>query len=295
MIEIETFAYTPVLGWSSSRFDTFRSCRRRYYYHYYGKHDTEYSRQRINRLKSLSSVPLEVGGLVHDIIAAVLERLLVSNSEIDRDRFASFVEGRVRRACVDKEFFEVYYGEKDSISTADLLPAVTECLQSFLGSPRFDWIRTKALRDPEGWLIEPPGYGETRIDGMKAYCKVDFLFVVDGRVTILDWKTGRKDEEKHTRQLVGYSAWAGRHLGAEASCIEPVAAYLRPEYEELVLTPTTVMLAEFTAEIRAETERMYAYCRDVERNLPLEKSEFPMIDNLRFCSHCNFKELCDRR
>jgi hypothetical protein len=169
-----------------------------------------------------------------------------------------------------------------------------DCLIRFLESPRFDWIRTRALEKPDDWLIEPPGYGETRIDGMKAYCKVDFLFVVDGRVVILDWKTGKRDEEKHGRQMIGYSAWAMHHLEVEASQIDPVVAYLRPEYDEMTMTPTREQLLEFTEGIRAETEQMYAYCRDVHQNLPLEKSEFPLIENLRFCSFCNFKELCGR-
>ena len=37
MAEIKQFPFTPILGWSSTRYDMFSLCRRRYFYHYYGK------------------------------------------------------------------------------------------------------------------------------------------------------------------------------------------------------------------------------------------------------------------
>ena len=243
----------------------------------------------------MSSIPLETGSLVHDTIAAILERLLVSSSEIDGDRFTRFVREKVSRACLEREFSEVYYGERDSIDQEDLLPGVMECLETFLSSERFGWIREKALNDPGGWLIEPPGYGETRIDGMKAYCKVDFLFVVDGRVTILDWKTGRRHEGRHLRQLLGYTCWAVGHLGVDPLDTDPVVAYLRPSYEELPLRPSRESVALFVETVRAETGEMYGYCSNIPRNLPIEKEGFPLVEEgSSLCGFCNFRELCGR-
>ncbi|QBE68876.1 hypothetical protein SynWH8101_1290 [Synechococcus sp. WH 8101] len=40
-ISLPSFAYTQQLGWSTTRSETFRACRRWYFYQYYGKFDPE--------------------------------------------------------------------------------------------------------------------------------------------------------------------------------------------------------------------------------------------------------------
>jgi hypothetical protein len=37
MSPVKQFPYTPILGWSMSRFNLFSICKRKYYYHYYNK------------------------------------------------------------------------------------------------------------------------------------------------------------------------------------------------------------------------------------------------------------------
>jgi hypothetical protein len=265
-----------------------------YYYQYYAKFDPDYSRAKIDALKHLTSIPLEIGNIVHDVVSTVLRRLLKTNDDIARRRFQEFVERMVSEYCRNKTFFEVYYSKMDSVEPADVLPAINECLTTFLGGQRFQWIRDKAIHCKHDWLIEPPGYGEARIDGMKVYCKVDFLFMVDGRAVILDWKTGKRDEVKHGKQLVGYSTWAAHHLNLSAAEIDAVIAYLRPTYQEVKLSPSDGDLKEFAAQIRAETEEMYSFCGQVQENVPIAKESFPMTSRLGFCKYCNFKELCER-
>ncbi|HIF68834.1 MAG TPA: hypothetical protein EYQ29_05885 [Candidatus Lambdaproteobacteria bacterium] len=72
-----------------------------------------------------------------------------------------------------------------------------------------------AVRFAADWIIELSNYGETRINGLKAYCKVDFLVPMEDELHILDWKTGRKDVQKHRRQLIGYAGWARQELEPE--------------------------------------------------------------------------------
>lgn len=290
---VREFEYTPILGWSASRYEKFRICLRQYYYHYYGKHDPEFPPGKIKNLKNLTSIPMETGSIVHGIIAVILNRLLKTNSEIDRDRFEKFVERKVVLELGRRAFLEVHYSEIDEVLTSDLLPAVRECLLHFMDSPRLEWIREKALRSGD-WLIEPPGYGEARMMGLKVYCKVDFLFAVDGRVVILDWKTGKEDVEKHAKQLLGYSAWAVYHMGVSAAGIDPVTGYLRPEYREVRLSPTDAQLSSFMTRMGEETEEMYSFCRDVPQNLPLDREEFSMTSSQGLCRYCCFRELCGR-
>jgi CRISPR/Cas system-associated exonuclease Cas4 (RecB family) len=294
MLQIRRFDFTPILGWSVSRYDTFSDCKREYYYQYYGKFDPDFDRARIEALKRLTSIPLEIGHVTHQTVAAILRRLLKSDAPLDLPRFDEFVQRQVEVACKTHPFFETHYALSEAVRPEDLLPAVRECLSAFLGSSRFEWITRQAAAHRDQWVIEPPGYGEARVDGMKVYCKVDFLFGVDGRVVILDWKTGRADAVKHRKQMLGYAVWAIHHVQAPAAAIDAVTAYLRPAYTEISLTPTDDELRQLVLQIRDETREMHAFCSDVEQNTPLAKTAFPMADDPRACRLCNFRELCGR-
>ncbi|MCK5053455.1 MAG: PD-(D/E)XK nuclease family protein, partial [Anaerolineales bacterium] len=169
---------------------------------------------------------------------------------------------------------------------------VKNSLENLLGSERYPWLCNPAVQRYDRWLIEPPGYGETRIDGMKAYCKVDFLLPVQQELFVIDWKTGKQDEDKHGAQLIGYAAWASFHFETDPQAIRPIIAYLSPDYIELELRLEKKNVGEFGQRVKVETNEMYAYCLDVEKNIPNEKSTFPRTSNRRICEYCNFRELC---
>lgn len=292
---VRRFEYTPTLGWSISRYDTFNLCKRQYYYQYYPREDREFNFLKISTLKSLTSVPLEIGNVSHEVIKVLLRRLQKTAKEIDRERFMEFVRRETLRICGEKDFIEVYYKDVDEIDPeTQILPKVLAALNNLLDSPRLPWLMKEALETKDEWLVEPEGYGECRIDGMKAYCKVDFLFPVGDEIHIYDWKTGKKDEKKHPKQMRGYVTWAHFHYGVDYTKIKPKVAYLLPEYEEQSVPLNEFDIQAFSDLIREETDEMYGYLENVETNKPKLKSEFKMTDNLRICSFCNFRELCGR-
>lgn len=275
-----------------SRYNEFSLCKRRYYYQYYAKHDPEIPRKRIDNLKALTSVPLEIGIIVHHVIKALLNRLQSSREEIDEEKFFEYVYRSTNEHIERKVFSEVYYGELERIEADDIFPRVNECLQNLLGSERFTWLTKEAISTTTSWIIEPPGYGETRIDDLKAYAKVDFLFPMEDLLHILDWKTGKRDIKRHRKQLVGYAAWASYHFDVEPERIKPVVAYLLPEYDEVDQELNEFDIEEFAVRVRTETEEMYGFCGDVQRNVPVEKTEFMKIDDERITSRCKYRGLC---
>lgn len=293
-MKIKRFDYTPILGWSASRYDIFSECKREYFYEYYAKYDPMLPRQKIDHLKNLTSVPLETGNVVHDVIKAALQRLQKSEADIDLERFREFIRRETEKQCRTKTFFEVYYQEAESIGSQDILPKIEKCVEVFLSSPRYDWIRTIAIATKDRWLIEPPGYGETRIDGLKVYCKVDFLFPAENRIVIIDWKTGKPDDDKHSKQLMGYKAWAASQVGCFADDVTSIVAYLQPDYREVEISSTDADLTTFRERIDKETREMYAFCRDIAENTPLDKEFFPLAENTRVCRLCSYRELCER-
>jgi len=290
---LKQFPYTDILGWSVSRYDKFLFCKRQYYYDYYGKYDREHSRSKIDSLKKMTSIPLEIGNVVHDSIKALLERLLVSERPIDTERFIAYAGKKTGEYCGAKTFAEVYYGEVGAVHRNAIFDVAEKCLRNFIRSERYAWIMARAVDTKSGWVIEPPGYGETRIDGRKAYCKVDFLFPVDSDIYILDWKTGKRDEIKHRKQLHGYATWAAYHFGKKPAEIAPITVYLHPAYGEMALDMTTFDAGAFARQTESETREMYAFCSNIDKNIPKDKSEFVQAANRALCKFCNYRELCN--
>ncbi len=293
MKAIKQFGFTPILGWSASRYDTFMACRRQYFYNYYAKYDKDHPKHKIDALKRMTSIPLETGNIVHDIIEVLLNRLVKTTEAIHMERFFDYIRRMTEDYCSKKVFMEVYYRELSSIDVDEIFRNAQTCLNNFLTGDRFEWLVKKAVPEKENWIIEPGGYGETRIDSMKAYCKVDFLFPLKDRVFILDWKTGKPNDAKHRKQLLGYASWASYHLSKKPAQIVPIIAYLRPDYVERELAFNEFDIQEFTIQVRKETDEMYAYCRDVQENIPEDKTEFVKTSNPNICAYCNFRELCN--
>jgi hypothetical protein len=292
MTPIKQFPFTPILGWSMSRYALFSICKRKYYYHYYGKYDPEVPVRLIQELKDLSAIPLATGIAVHTVIQVLLNRLQSTSQDIDREKFSDFALRETKHNVATTAFHEVYYREREAVTVEDLYPKVQACLENLLASDRYRWLVEDAIVTSSNWVIEPPGYGETRMNGLKVYFKVDFLFPVGDHLHILDWKTGKQDAEKHRNQLVGYSAWASYHFEVEAEDVIPTVAYLYPEYEEVEETFNAFDLEHFAIRVQAETNEMHEYCRDVEQNLPMGKEEFLRVDDERICSLCEFRGLC---
>ncbi len=291
MNEIKRFPYTDILGWSVSRYDRFSNCKRQYFHDYYAKYDKEIPLEKIQFLKSLTSKALETGNIVHDIIRDMLKRYQKSSKAVNMDKFFKYSYDMTERYCNAKTFFESYYGNQ-VISVQEIYDKVKVILENFLFSKRFKWIEENAVPASSEWVIEPDGFGETRINGMKAFCKVDFLFPVKDKIYILDWKTGKPDEKKHSKQLTGYSLWANYHFGKKAEDIVPMLVYLFPAYSEKSVQVDEEAISSFALGVKNESEEMYSYLADIEKNIPVDKKEFHTTANSFFCKYCNYREIC---
>jgi hypothetical protein len=288
------YPFTPILGWSFSRYDKLDICKRQYYYEYYARHDREIPPERIAFLKSFTSIPLEIGNLVHETISTLLRRLRKSTDPINPAKVLNYSYNLVDRTIKNKNFFEIYYQQLDDIDSEEMKERVGACLQNFFNSRWYKWLTEDAIAQRSDWVIEPKDYGEIRINGLKAYCKVDFLFpTTQGIFYILDWKTGKVDIEKHTRQMKGYVLYAREIFDTRADQVKPVIAYLGDDYEELESSFSEDDLKQVVSQIASETQEMYQYCENIEENIPKAKLFFP-IEPSDFCAYCNYKELCEK-
>lgn len=292
MRELKQFPFTPILGWSATRYDLFSLCKREYFFQYYTKYDPDIPVRRLNRFKELVTIPLEIGGIVHEVIEALLNRLRTTAEELDRPRFLDFAERAAKGHAQARRFEEVVYGELPEVRVDDLIPKVHKCLDNLLASDRFRWLVDQAAAASGEWIIDPPGYGETRLGDLKVYAKVDVLFPLGDEIYIFDWKTGKAEPGKHRRQLLGYATWASYHFDVGPERVRPTIAYLHPGYEEVQQFFRAADLEAFAVQVRAETYEMYEYCLDIEQNIPLDKSAFVLVDDERVCAHCAFRGIC---
>jgi hypothetical protein len=288
------YPFTPILGWSVSRYEKFDLCKRWYYYDYYAwKHDKDVSLEDLAFLRSLTTASLEIGNAVHNTIATLLHRLKRKTSPIDTEKVLNYSYSQMDRAMERKNFLEVYYGQREKIDADDLKDRVGSCLKNFFASRWYVWLIGEAIPARSSWIIEPRDYGELRINGLKAYCKVDFLFpTTEGNLYILDWKTGKVDREKHRQQMMGYVLYARDIFKDAADEVKAVMVYLSEPMEELENSFSESQLDEFTGQITKETEEMYRYCEDIEGNIPRFKGFFPKQAG-PLCVYCNYRELCE--
>lgn len=295
---LKRFPFTPILGWSVSRFDTFSYCKRKYYYTYYGKFDREFPLQKINELKSLTSEALTIGSLAHDVIEAILKRLQKSTEVIDESRMKNFVKQQVQKYMLDHTFTEIYYKEKEAIDENYIAESVFNAVMIFVKSERFEWVKNLPESSKQQWIIEPDGYGETRIQTdrgeLKAYCKVDFMLPNGRDIYILDWKTGKQDPEKHRKQLIGYSLFASFHFENKFDRIIPILAYLKDGYSEVLPEISEADIENFKDDMYGDTKAMHRMNLDIENNTPVGKDEFTQTESESKCKYCEFKELCGR-
>jgi len=290
--KIKRFPYTDILGWSISRYDKFLNCKRQYFYDYYGKYDKEFSYDKIQQLKALTSTALEIGNIVHDTIRDLLVRLQKTSKPIDKKRFLQYTLNKTKLYCNSKTFGEVYYKQTEKIDENTLFPSIREILNNFLYSTRLKWIFETAIKTSPCWIIEPDGFGETRINNYKAYCKVDFLIPAEDKIFILDWKTGKKDIAKHSRQLIGYALWACYHFNVSHENVFPTISYLQPAFEEYNVTLTENDLHLLSEQVVEETNQMYQYLTDINKNIPKDKECFEKTQKSYLCKYCNYREIC---
>jgi CRISPR/Cas system-associated exonuclease Cas4 (RecB family) len=294
MNDIKKFSYTDILGWSVSRYDRFSNCKRQYFYDYYAKFDKDIPLEKIQFLKSLTSKALEIGNIVHDIIRDMLKRYQISSKPINKSKFFKYSLNLTEKHCNSKTFFEHYYNG-ELISNSEIYEKVKNILENLLNGSRFAWLTKNALPSSSEWIIESSDFGETRINNYKAFCKVDFLFPISDKIFIIDWKTGRMDIKKHSKQITGYSLWANYHFGKSVSDIVPILIYLYPHYNEQHVKINDFLIKEFATTVAEETKDMYQFLIDIEKNIPKDKKDFPLTNNLFFCKYCNYKEICSNK
>jgi hypothetical protein len=112
-----------------------------------------------------------------------------------------------------------------------------------------------------------------------------------GRVVIVDWKTGRGEGRFSEVQLAGYALYAAEQAWvSEPEEIQTELAYLAiPRYVRRAVDRRK--LAHARAFIEKSASNMKTLLLDPLSNLA-RLADFAMVDRPRVCRRCNFRRLC---
>ena len=209
-------------SWSRSRDGAFQECRRRYYYQYYGSWGgwdpaAPGDARRLYVLKQLSTRQQWAGRIVHDAIELALHGIAEGHSmpveafvadviqrmrgELRSSRAARYREEPKTCALFEHEYRVVLKPEAWQAVSHN----VAQCLRNFFRLPLLAEIRRTP---PEHWSIEH--WSKVfDFEGTAVWVAPDFGFWTrEGRLGLVDWKSGGGDGEDASFQLGCYALYA---------------------------------------------------------------------------------------
>jgi hypothetical protein len=280
-------------SWSASRHDTFASCRRRYFYAYYAAQaDPE-----IQRLKKLSALPLWAGSVVHETIESFLKTRDALPSETEQEALIrSTIHSTMLSDWRDSEagslrfrlFEHEYQAPVDPEDKKILVGTVMRSLRNFFRSPTLG----EALAVGRASWLTVEDLVSFEVAGVPVYLRMDLAYRdKDGRVVIVDWKTGRGEGRFNAVQIAGYALYAAEQgwvrepeeLTTELAYLA-IPRYVRRSVDGKTLDHARAFIAKSAASMRALLLDPLANLARLE--------DFPMIDRPRVCRRCNFRRLC---
>jgi hypothetical protein len=291
-------------SWSRSRDASFHECRRRYFYQYYGawggwEATAPADVRRLYVLKQLATRQMWAGRAVHEAIEMALH-VFREGRDIPVEPFVADViagmrgewrqsrAGRYREVPKSLALFEHEYAVvlKPEVWQA-LSRNVATCLRNFFRLPLLATIRAS---EPAHWSIEHWSKS-FEFEATPVWMAPDFGFWTgEGRLALVDWKTGASDPEDTAFQLGCYALYAHEVLGVPPARVDLYEANLR----EPLVTPLSwsdERLEAIKERLRLSIRSMKAYLVEPEANLAAI-GDFERAEDLRICRWCNFRAVC---
>lgn len=296
MIDPETLAIGGAdgqFGWSVSRHDAFENCKRKYFYTYYGA----FNDPEVKRLRDLSARLLWVGSLVHDTIETYLKThttIIPPSEQVELIR-------RVTHGQMPQDWNYSLAGTKKfrlvehelSLPVTDwekkvAIGIVMRCLQNFFKGEILDEMMTVGKQN---WLSVEELL-VLQVKGVMYRLKMDAAYRrPNGKIRIVDWKTGSSAGTHNKAQVAGYALYAFTHGWAtKPEEIETTLAYLAlDEYKNAEVTLET--LGDAQDFILGSALNMKAMLVDAEKN-QAKLGEFNMVNKDWNCKSCQYRNLC---
>lgn len=290
-------------SWSFSRHRSFNLCKRLYYYSYYGfwggwDESGDEPARRLYRLKQMSTLPMLVGSLVHEIISRVLDGLkrgkeiAVEDAQADVIRLFK-LKWRESKSGEWKEnpkwkvnLFEHYYDKE--VTRDDLLRARETMVDSVRGFYDSDSYRFIKSISPREWLTKEE-IDAFEFEGTRVWVKIDFAARRGKKIYVYDWKTGREVSEDET-QLAVYGLYAMDRWAIDLDNLRLFDIYLKKQLPVKVKLNESIVSGAQEV-ISRSIQEMKGFLDDEAGNRASIEN-FPLTDDTSVCRRCFFKEVC---
>jgi CRISPR/Cas system-associated exonuclease Cas4 (RecB family) len=281
--------------WSNSRHGALDDCPRKYGYTYYGvKVDPE-----VDRLKNLNTFPLWAGHLVHDTAEAYIKTHDKVISEADQETLIKQVtHGQMPQdwnysLAQTKRFrlFEHEYNQVVSVQQKrDIINHVANCLRNLFKSE----ILAEVMADKRA-ILTIEDLLELDVKGYLFAGKMDLAYRrKNGKVHIVDWKSGKKVGKFNLAQVGGYALYAFRKGWAtKPEDIETTLAYLAiPEYKTNVVDAQTLVAAQDFIHSSARKMESITVSGSLEAGNKVILEHLPPDTNKWKCGRCQYLKIC---
>ncbi len=310
----------PEFSWSTSRERAFGYCRRQYWFQYYGswggwEDDAPQRTKDIYGLKQRTSIKMWAGTAVHRGVALMLagagslEQVTEQiHQEMRRDYLVSVRREFLRPGRAKAFGLDVHAYDEDVPPERfrDMWATVEASLRTFAELPYWGLYREAvaagryaAAEPPDGGDFDARRFHWPEVGDFPIFAQPDLVYErADGRVEILDWKTGRlptrRPAEELTLQLRLYA-----HLVRERHPDHPPATRLvaaevyLPSGDRFGRALQPADLEAAAAEVAESAEAMRALLDDPVRNIASEE-RFALTEGTQKCPGCLFRRLCPR-
>ncbi len=295
-------------AWSESRLKCLRECQWRYHLTYHVSWNgwlasAPQEKQRAYMLKNMTSLPMWIGSIVHDIIEGVITygretgewRTLQESQNMAVQQLRKGWKQSVEKRWQGSPKYNVnlsehfYQDDIDKEKINGYKQKVLRSLKAFYDMPLFT-IMKELPKD--AWLSLEEFQIFSLDTGEEVTLKIDCAFMYEGKVYLIDWKTGRVSESV-IDQLVTYSMYAMKKGWAKsADDIIIVPAYLAA-YEEIgdKATPYLEVTMDNMKRQAGIIRDEYPLLTKVFANKDND-SYFKHTDNERACKFCFFRDMC---
>ena len=304
----------PEKSWSISRVKTIKSCLREYYYTYYGSHrgwdpEASYEQKYSWRLKKLTNIWLAFGDVIHKAIKNIIDfKKNNIDKEIDVDALKEFVRTNLNIIVKQSSrkdsilrwneypkgnmLLEYYYdGKLEREDILEIKERIEQCVENIFESKTFFDINKGEYLDI--LEVDEGNFDYFFHEGVKVFALIDLLYLDNDRnIVIVDWKTGKQNEEDR-EQLLVYLLYVMEKYNVPVEKVKGRVEYLlQGEHVEYSFTNDDV--EHIKNRISLEINVINALLVDENNNIPKDKDTFIMCDEDFKCNKCKYRILCKK-
>lgn len=304
----------PEKSWSISRVKTIKSCLREYYYTYYGSHrgwdpEASYEQKYSWRLKKLTNIWLAFGDVIHKAIKNIIDfKKNNIDKEIDVDALKEFVRTNLNIIVKQSSrkdsilrwneypkgnmLLEYYYdGKLEREDILEIKERIEQCVENIFESKTFFDINSGEYLDI--LEVDEGNFDYFFHEGVKVFALIDLLYLDNDRnIVIVDWKTGKQNEEDR-EQLLVYLLYVMEKYNVPVEKVKGRVEYLL-QGEHVEYSFTNEDIEHIRNRISLEINVINAFLVDEKNNIPKDKDTFIMCDEDFKCNKCKYRRLCKK-